>query len=114
MKTKEIAQTLGSDHVIKLKTQNLEGPFTYLSLIKEVNLRIAPKVGRPTDIKDTAYHNIPLTEEIWKKLKQRAKMIPGKKTLPTAYLAAFLIEQGLERLEQEIEKYDLATLKNQE
>lgn len=111
MKKNEIAEILGSNRVIKLEGQKLAGPLTYLNLIREVNRRIASKVGRPSDILATKYHNIPLTDEVWKKLQQKTKMIPSKKTLSTSHLATLLIEEGLKRLEAEIDQYNLTQVR---
>lgn len=107
MKKDEIKEILGSDRVVEVQTKKLDGPLTYLNLLRETHARIATKVGRPTDIKETRYHNIPLTEETWEQLKEKAKMIPGKKTLSASHLASFLVEEGLKRLDEEIGKYDL-------
>jgi len=107
MKKKDISKILGSQKAVPLETQNLDGPLKYLALIREVNTRIKSKVGSPSDSKKTRYHNIPLTDKVWKKLNQKAKMVPGKKTLSASQLAAFLIEHGLKDLEAEMKKYHL-------
>ena len=111
MKKNEITKVLGSNRVTKLEDQKLAGPLTYLHLIREVNSRIADKIGRPSDVKDTKYHNIPLTDEVWKKLRQMTKMIPSKKTLSASQLGTFLIEDGVKRLEEEIDKYNLIQIR---
>lgn len=107
MKKKQIAKILGSHKPITLKTKKLDGPLTYLNLIREVNTRLQGKVGRPSDIKETRYHNIPLTAEVWGNLNKKAKLIPSKKTLAASQLAAFLIEEGLKRLDNEIKDYGM-------
>lgn len=112
MEKEEIKEVLGSNHVIEMGTKKLDGPLTYLNLLREVHARMSTTVGRPTDIKDTRYHNIPLTEETWEQLKKKARMIPGKKTISASHLATFLIEEGLKKLDEEIEKYDLGRIAN--
>ncbi|MEW6571352.1 MAG: hypothetical protein AB1390_09295 [Nitrospirota bacterium] len=110
MEKNEIKEALGSNRVIEMETKKLDGPLTYLNLLRKVHARMSTTVGRPTDIKDTRYHNIPLTDETWEQLKEKARMIPGKKTISASHLATFLIEEGLKKLDEEIEKYDLGKI----
>lgn len=108
MKKKEIATLLGSNKPIPVENKKLDGPLTYLNLIREVETRLQPKrVGRPSDVKETKYHNIPLTSEVWGNLNKKAKLIPGKKTLSASQLAAFLIEDGLKKLDSELKGYGM-------
>ena len=107
MKKEDIAEALGSSRTVAMENNKLDGPLTYLKLIREASTRISIKIGRPTDVRDTKYHNIPLTDEVWEELRQKAKIIPGKRTLSASHLASFLIEEGLRRLDAEVQKYGL-------
>lgn len=107
MKKKDIAQALGSSHTMSLKTKQLPGPLTYLNMIREVNARLKSKSGRPSDVKRTKYHNIPLTLKTWKQLVKIAKAIPSKRTVAPSQLACFLIEEGLGRLGKEMKEFKM-------
>lgn len=107
MKKKDIAKELGSSHTMSLKTKNLSGPLTYLNLIREVNTRLKSKAGRPSDVKRTKYHNIPLTPQTWKQLARIAKTIPSRRSVAPSQLACFLIEEGLNRLSKEMKEFKM-------
>lgn len=95
-----IAEALGASRVVELDSRKAGGPLDLLALREEVNQRLRSSGGRPTDPAWTLSRQVPFKEDSWSRLQGFASEVgsSGRRVGP-AQLAALLIENGLEELE---------------
>jgi len=99
---KQIAEALGASRVVDLGPEKLRSPLDMLALRKEFDSRLRSSGGRPTDPKWTVSRQVPFKSESWARLKELAGEVglEGPRVGP-AQVAALLIENSIEQLEEE-------------
>jgi DNA-binding transcriptional MerR regulator len=104
-----IADALGASRVVELGSKTVGGPLELLALREEFNQRLRSSGGRPTDPAWTVTRLVPFKEENWTRLQDLASEIgvSGRRVGP-AQVAALLIENSLEELEEAQWQEDLA------
>jgi len=94
-----IAKALGASRVEDAPLQ-AKGPLDLVHLRAFVQTRLRSTGGRPTDPQWTMSRQVPFRPERWDQLVELADRITREeqRTVSPAQLAAFLIEEALERL----------------
>lgn len=97
-----IAEALGASRTVEVGTRKIGGPLDLLALREEFGRRLRSSGGRPTDPNWTVARQVPFKDESWSRLQSLASEIgaTGRRVGP-AQIAALLIEQSLEELEDQ-------------
>jgi DNA-binding transcriptional MerR regulator len=99
---KQIAEALGASRVVDLDQKKIRSPLDMLALRRDFDSRLRSSGGRPTDPAWTVSRQVPFKSESWTRLKDLASEVglEGPRVGP-AQVAALLIENSLEQLEEE-------------
>jgi hypothetical protein len=99
-KKKEIAAVLRADRVVELEREAW-GPLDMLILSEEVERRIRPGRGRPTDPSWDVQRLVRFKGETWQALDEISRDLRAQGTsISPGQLAAILIERGVEALKK--------------
>lgn len=95
-----LAKELGASRVVEVEQKRIAGPLDMLALRKEFNDRLQSSGGRPTDPSWKVNRQVPFKEESWSRLQDIASEVGGSgRRVGPAQVAALLVENGLEELE---------------
>ena len=93
-----IRKALRPDREIELRVR-VSGPLDLLRLREEVQRRIQPTGGRPSDASWDRQRLIRFKAEVWQELKQLSEQLRDNKlTASPGQLAAIIVEEGVKTL----------------
>lgn len=95
-----IGRALGASRSFPVETE-AHGPFGVAALAREIQARLVSNGGRPADSAPTLRRQVPIRKSVWRDLQRRAARMSARgRRVSAGQLAAFLVERGLERLEE--------------